>query len=244
MPYLSRIWLNPLRIGAQRLIRNPQALHAAVLGGIPGQPVTERVLWRLEPDGTHRLGVLVLSDSAPSWEHLVERAGWSGPDQALVRPYQPLLDAVVRGREFAFRLRANPVSATRHPQSPSPAQTERLARARPRGERVPHRTVEHQLAWLTDRAQGWGFRLPVTADGVPDVRLTARDRVVFTKRDEREAGTQARRVTLQTATYEGRLQVHDPAAARLSLLLGVGPARAYGCGLITLAPLTAGARAR
>src|SRR3954469_18997000 len=75
MPYLSRIYLNPLRTGAQRLLRNPQHMHAAVLGGLSRQPVTERVLWRLDTE-QHRASLLVLTQSTPSWEHLVEQAGW------------------------------------------------------------------------------------------------------------------------------------------------------------------------
>src|SRR5437763_1905053 len=104
MPYLSRIWLNPLRERAQLFLRNPHALHAEVLGGVPRQPVTERVLWRLEAgqvDSTHRHRpeLLVLTDSRPSWEHLVEQAGWPGADepQDHVRDYQPLLDKIQLG---------------------------------------------------------------------------------------------------------------------------------------------------
>ena len=234
--YLSRIWLNPLRTGAQRMLRNPQVLHAAVLGGLSRQPVTERVLWRLEQDTPHRAGVLVLTDSLPSWEHLVEQAGWPHADdpQALVRPYEPLLDQLVRGREFGFRLQANPIRSTRIPTSPSPAQKEHLAGStRPRGVRVPHRTVAHQLAWFTDRVSGWGFALPTTLDGTPQLQLTSRARLIFNKSD----GDTRRRVTVQTATFDGRLRVTDPDQARRSLLNGVGSARAYGCGLITLAPL-------
>ena len=238
MPYLSRIWLNPLRTGAQRMLRNPHVLHAAVLGGLSRQPVGERVLWRLEPDTRHRASLLVLTQSAPSWEHLVEQAGWPGADepQALVKPYEPLLTCVVRGREFVFRLRANPVAATRAPDQPSASQRRRLDEAdRPRGVRVPHRTVAHQLDWFGKRAAKWGFGIPDAADGLPDVRLTGRDRMVFTK--PYQGNVRGRQVVIQTATFEGRLRVEDPGAARASLLDGVGPARAYGCGLLTLSPL-------
>src|SRR5450756_2446780 len=146
MPYLSQVWLNPLRAQTQRMLRNPQVLHAAVLGGVSRQPVTERVLWRVEPESPYRVGVLVLTESKPSWEHLVEQGGWPSADepQALVRPYEPLLDRVVCGAQFAFRLRANPVSATRHPVKPSAAQQQQLASAvRSRGVRVSHRTAVH-----------------------------------------------------------------------------------------------------
>ncbi len=237
MPYLSRIWLNPLRTGAQRLLRNPQALHAAVLGGIARQPVTERVLWRLETDSPHRAGLLVLTDSTPSWEHIIEQAGWPHADepQALVRDYQPLLNQLQRGREFAFRLHANPTTATRHPAKPSPAQQRRLADGpRTRGVRVAHRTAQYQRDWLRKGLPKWGFELPSTTDGADDVLLTARERISFTKAGE---GDRRHRVTLTTATFDGRLRIADPALATNSLLRGVGTARGYGCGLITLAPL-------
>lgn len=234
MPYLSRIYLNPLRSGAQALLRNPQRLHAAVLGGLSRQPVDERVLWRIEPDA-HRATVLVLTQSTPSWEHIIEQAGWAASDdpQALVGSYQPLLDKIEHGREFRFRLKVNPVSSTQTPQKPTPAQQERLATAaRSRGVRIAHRTAEHQLTWLTQKLQKCGFTSPATADGVPDIILGARDRMTFTK----PAATGKNRVVIQTATFEGRLRIDNPTLAHHSLITGVGPARAYGCGLLTLAP--------
>ncbi|MBL7498286.1 type I-E CRISPR-associated protein Cas6/Cse3/CasE [Frankia sp. CNm7] len=242
MPYLSRVWLNPLRTGAQALLRNPEKMHAAVLGGIARQPITERVLWRLDTHA-HRPELLVLTDSRPSWEHIVEQAGWPNAEdpQALVRDYQPLLDRIQTGREFGFRLRANPVAATRNPASPSAQQKEKLTAPRPRGVRVAHRTAAHQLDWLTSRIDKWGFT-PLTspddlADTVPMVRLSARERLVFFKH-ARDADTPARRVVLSVATFEGALRVTDPELARHTLLAGVGAAKAYGCGLLTLAPLT------
>jgi CRISPR system Cascade subunit CasE len=236
MTYLSRIWLNPLRTGTQRLFTSPQAMHAAVLGGLPLQPVAERVLWRLELGQPHRGELLVLTRSRPSWEHLVEQAGWPGAEepQAAVRSCQPLLDRLTTGQEYAFRLRANPVSSTRNPASPSVAQKDHLASSdRPRGVRVAHRTAAHQLAWLVDRMESWGFTVPTTRAGDPQVQLAGRERVIFTK--GRDGGARTR-VVLQTATYEGRLRVCDTERARTSLLDGVGRGRAYGCGLLTLAP--------
>jgi CRISPR system Cascade subunit CasE len=241
MTYLSRVWLNPLRPATQALLRSPEKMHAAVLGGLSRQPVTERVLWRLEAGQPHRAEILVLTESTPSWEHLVEQAGWPHADnpQALVRDYRPLLDRLHAGREFRFRLRANPVGATRTPAKPSARQKEHLAGPRPRGVRVPHRTAGHQLAWLTARVESWGFTLLDTGEageGGPALRLSARERLTFYKKPA--AGeTAGRRVVLSTATFDGAVRVTDPQRAREALLGGVGPAKAYGCGLLTLAPL-------
>jgi CRISPR system Cascade subunit CasE len=95
------------------------------------------------------------------------------------------------------------------------------------------------LQWLTDRVESWGFGLPENEFGLPDIRIVERHRSTFKK-----PADGGRRVTLQMATFEGRLQVRDVEEAKKRLLTGVGPARAYGCGLITLAPLRAGALTR
>jgi CRISPR system Cascade subunit CasE len=237
--YLSKIGLNPLRRGAQRLATSPHRLHAAVLGGLGVQPVAERVLWRLD-EGTHRHDVLVLTQSRPSWAHLVEEAGWPGADdgEALVRDLAPVLDLAVAGREFAFRVKANPVSSTRRPAHPTAAQARSLADfERRRGVRVAHRTASHQLGWLTTRASEehhpWGFSLPEAA-GAPLARLVARGHEQFRK------GGGGAVVTIDTATFEGVLVVRDPRRFREVLVGGLGSAKAYGCGLLTLAPASGG----
>jgi CRISPR system Cascade subunit CasE len=43
-------------------------------------------------------------------------------------------------------------------------------------------------------------------------------------------------VTLRVATFDGRFRVVDPTALRAALVNGIGRAKAYGCGLMTLAP--------
>nr|WP_272926766.1 type I-E CRISPR-associated protein Cas6/Cse3/CasE [Streptomyces sp. SID4946] len=65
----------------------------------------------------------------------------------------------------------------------------------------------------------------------PAVTITSRDILRFRKRPD------GPRITLSTATFEGRLHVTDPDALRASLLDGIGPAKGYGQGLLTLAPL-------
>ncbi|WP_250793426.1 type I-E CRISPR-associated protein Cas6/Cse3/CasE [Micromonospora phytophila] len=238
MPYLSRIHLNPLRPQAQRMLRNPQVLHAAVLGGLSRQPVDERVLWRLETPHEHQLAVLVLTQSTPSWEHLVEQAGWPSADepQAQVKSYEPLLDQIQRGRTFAFRLKANPTSATKKPESPSEAQSRRLAGQRPRGVRVAHHRLPDQLNWLVDRLRRAGCSVPtdlVNGNEVPAVRATDRHRLRFHKA---RPGTQTPPVILESVTFDGLLRIEDPVVARQALLDGVGTGKAYGFGLLTLAP--------
>jgi len=240
--YLSRIRLNPQRAQARRFLSDPQVLHAAVLAGIPRQPVSERVLWRLDADEPLRPHLLVLTASAPSWEHLVEQAGWPSADdpedpQVLVRPYETLLDRLQAGQRYVFRLRANPVTATKDPKRLTAAQRNKLENGEAtRSRRVAHRTVEHQMGWLLERTARLGFSIPAASsteamqEAVPDVRIIDRSRLQFSKRGSKG------RITIQTVTFEGHLVIEDVERFREVLTDGVGRAKAYGCGLLTLAP--------
>lgn len=245
--FLSRIWLNPLRQQGRRLLGNPHAMHAAVLGGIPAQPVNERILWRVDADEPRRPGLVVLTQSPPSWEHLTEQAGWpssNDPDdpQVTIRPYERLLRKLANGQQFAFRLTANPVEHRRRPMQPTKDQIERAQEERlARSARLGHRTVEHQTQWLLQRAGRLGFEVPPASSSEAAGEQTSDLRVVGRARRSFRRGDSSGQVSLQVVTYEGRLRVTDADALRSSMLAGIGPAKAYGCGLLTLAPLSDGA---
>lgn len=230
--YLSKIPLNPLRRGTQRFLKSPQALHAAVLGGVAVQPVSERVLWRLEKQ-QHSCHLLVLTESEPSWESVIEQGGWSDSAHgaALVRHCQPLLDAVAVGREFSFKVRLNPVESRVPEEVTVPAGQP----ARDFRKRIAHVTQEQQLSWLRRRVtredgeNPWGFELAESENRLATV--VERNTMKFSK------GSAKRRVTLATATFEGALRVTDRSVFIDTLRSGLGRGKAYGCGLITLAPL-------
>lgn len=226
MTYLSRVRLNPARRAGRGVLGSRQVMHAAVMASFPGRladRTSERVLWRLDP-GNGELLLYVVSPEPPDFTHLIEQAGWPTLPTWETREYTPLLDRLTEGQSWQFRLTANPT------------------RARPRtdgasSQRFGHVTVEQQQGWLVDRSRRAGFELPAALgpDGEkrPEYGLVVRDRVV--ERFKRGSGT----VTVSRATFEGHLVVVDPAAIRATLVVGLGPAKAYGCGLLTLAPVEA-----
>lgn len=249
MTYLSRIRINPLRAASRKLLENPRAMHGAVLAGIPDAPTAERTLWRVDTDNPRRPVLLTLTQSRPDWTHIVEQAGWpvADGDHFAIRDYTPLLAQLATGREFAFRVTASPVQNTSTPDKTSPHRTKTPAELHHRSYRLPHRTAAHQLTWFLTRTLHWGFDIPAARTDTPapgldsearnahepkDVRVTDRTRRTFTK-----PGTRVP-VTLTTATFEGRLQITDPKLLEAALLGGIGPSKAYGCGLLTLAPLS------
>ncbi|MFJ2649460.1 type I-E CRISPR-associated protein Cas6/Cse3/CasE [Streptomyces sp. NPDC087420] len=133
-----------------------------------------------------------------------------------------------------------------------------------RGFRLGHRTAAAQLDWFLTRTERWGFAVPVSrtdpaapgleqrkspathldapdkseaandgreANAPREVRITGRHRHSFQKNGK------GPHVTFHSAIFEGRLCVTDPEAFTARLLEGIGPSKAYGCGLLTLAPI-------
>lgn len=181
------------------------------------------MLWRLDSERDDRILLYVVSPERPDFAHLAEQAGWPSTERGTSKPYAPLLDALTTGQRWAFRLTANP---TRYvtPQDGG------------RAKRVAHVSVPHQEQWLTDRAAASGFRVweAPAHDGStsPVLTLTRRSVQQFTRRGS------DRPVTLAVAQFDGVLEVTDVDALRDTLVTGIGPAKAYGCGLLTLAPVT------
>lgn len=213
--HLTQFEINPARRGAQKLLGSPQAMHAAVLAGFPTDDADRgRILWRVDAGPRHTY-LYVSSARRPDLTHLVEQAGWPTTSTWSTGDLGALLDSLTVDQQWSFRLTANPTRSTR-------------VGDRERSQRVGCVTAEHQLNWLLARTAKWGFAIPMT-EGRPDV--------VVNGRDVRSFRRQEGRVTVATATFDGRMEILDPELLRTAMVDGIGPAKAYGCGLLTLAPV-------
>lgn len=218
--FLTRFPINPARRGARKLLSSPQAMHAAVRAGFAEPADYEnagsRTLWRLDSPAPATVHLYVASPGRPDLTHLVEQAGWPTTSTWDTRAYGPLLATLRPGQRWAFRLTANPAHSGR--KTPEAKETQRFGYLR----------AEDQEQWLLKRAGRCGFAVAAQRDGRPNLRLHQRQ----TQRFKR--GTQA--VTLTMVTYDGVLEVVDGEALRVALTGGIGHAKTYGCGLLTLAP--------
>ncbi|MFC8247901.1 type I-E CRISPR-associated protein Cas6/Cse3/CasE [Streptomyces chartreusis] len=260
MSFLTRIRINTARTGARRLLSSPQAMHAAVLASFPDLMPSDgtvhdrqRVLWRLDHRARAEVMLYLVSPTRPDLTHMVEQAGWPAvatPDNPgwQTRPYSAFLDRLATGDRWAFKLTANPVHTIRR----TPDEPRKI---------TAHLTAVHQMRWLLDRQDTCGFRILEKTD---DLRLLPggmtyhgkhehhgdryalsvgnQHSLAFDKKRNNTAKQRGKPVTLVTVTYDGRLEITDPALLRRTLTQGLGRAKAYGCGLLTLAPLIAAPR--
>jgi len=217
--FLTRMPLNPARRGFKFLLASPHAMHAAVLSAFP--PGTEvdsargRVLWRVDNQNPH-VYLYVVSPEQPDLTHLVEQAGWPAASSWETVPYESRLARLQTGDVMAFRLTANPVKTSRDPEL--------------LGKRLAHVTAAQQRDWLVERSEAHGFRIPVGLEGEADVLVSKRGRHEFRRGNGK--------ITLVTAQFDGQLEITDADIFRRTLTHGLGRAKGYGCGLLTVVGLS------
>ena len=234
MLYLSSLVVDGRCREARGDLGNCQALHRRVLHAFPddGDVTAARerfgVLYRVEPvDGGAR--ILVQSRERPDWSRLPAgylRGAVAGPkqvDEAYAR--------LAAGDELVFRLRANP---TRRISNRNMSAEEKW-----RGKRVDIRGEDAQIAWLREKGKAAGFVL-LAVRSHPDARDSDETSDVRTIQvaGRVTGGGRENHLTFASVTFEGRLRVTNPDTFREALWHGIGSGKAFGFGLLSIAPIT------
>ncbi len=217
--YLSQILLNPLNKGARRDIVHPYELHRTLMRAFEHEPdVRNRVLFRVEPVRralrSEYVPVLVQSsDIYPDWSFLEDMG-----DYALdVPPVKEVQVQLRRGMVYAFRLVANPTKKI---------QGNRVPLIHPETVEREGKVYEGYYTWLERKAEQHGFGI-MHAIGAP-FRLgqSAHGKV-----------SGKARIPHFGVRFDGVLVVNAPERMEEALRSGIGPAKAFGFGLLTLARL-------
>ncbi|MFH1834217.1 MAG: type I-E CRISPR-associated protein Cas6/Cse3/CasE [bacterium] len=232
MIFLSRLLLDPRSKAVRRDMADCQELHRTVMAAFPQVATLQqlprasfRVLYRLEWSlRSERVKLYVQSKTQPDWTHLPP--GHLTAEDGLENPACKTIDESYRrlteGMRLRFRLRANPTKKVDTKTGPNGL--------RRNGRRVELRRDEEQIDWLRRKAEHGGFRIldVAAAPEVPCVRLI------------REGLSHARKagqtLTFASVLFDGRLEVTDAPAFAEALEAGIGPGKAYGFGLLSLAP--------
>lgn len=230
--YLSRLILDPADRRVRRDVGDVYELHRTILRAFPtALPPDERVLFRLDESADGRLALLVQSRVAwPDWGrlpdgYLLPADPFDATPNAAVKETAP---AFVIGQWLRFRLRANPT--VRQPSQRGQA-----------GPRVGITGQANQLAWLARKGAAGGFR-PLEGVNVATVgrafglgrkRPKAGDAAAEAAADP--AAWPRAHVELLVVQFDGVLEVTDPSRFGETLLSGIGSAKGFGCGLLSLA---------
>lgn len=237
--FLTRVYLNKNLRNARRLLASPHRMHGAVEAAFaPGaMPSGRRSLWRVDSFPGKNI-LYIVSPVQPDVRHIVEQAGWLHDEGAAeTKNYAPLLDRLQTGQSWHFRLTANPVRYLG-----SKDDTDEPVKRKNVYKRHGHITVAQQLQWLIDKSARCGFQIPHmehNGQSMPRADIVDRKIIRFERQGGREQSTEnkvgrKKTITISTATFEGVLAVTDVDLFRIALRNGIGHAKAYGCGLLTL----------
>lgn len=233
--YLSRLILNPRSRQVQRELANPYEMHRTLARAVPDSPLhvartqenAAGLLYRLDiQPQSGRLALLVQSQSQPDWGFLLPTGATVDSNQAyllMTDPWQeeenPAVKAVdlhvTPGQQLQFRLRANP--------------TKRLSAGKGKvGKRVGIYDEEGLHQWLQRKASSGGFQLHA-------LRISQEEKLLQQAAIKRQE--QIHKLELFSVQFDGILQVTDPAAFLTAIQAGIGSGKAFGFGLLSVAPV-------
>jgi len=222
--YISQLVLNPCNAQVRAELAHPYELHRTLLRAFPPGSVHKPrdddgaagILFRVdESPREQKITVLVQSHIAPDWSFLNNQRDARG-HAYLLQPAEskPLALKLAAGQTLAFRLRANP--------------TKRLGKSagERQGKRVGIFKEEEQLEWLRRKADAGGFR-------IVRVLISREERIVD------KPGAEPARQALEwfAVQFDGILQVVNADAFGKTLRRGIGSGKAFGFGLLSLAPV-------
>jgi CRISPR system Cascade subunit CasE len=203
--YLSRLTLNRSRAAFQWL-SNLYHIHQRLMMACDNDP---RLLFRIE-DTNGITRILVQSHVEPQWE-----TAFADLPVLLGAPETKLFDVQLQvGRSYRFRLLANPTVKKTAPKDGNEKHKFRIGLHR----------EEDQRAWIERKLVAVGAELS-------DCLIVPRGSQHSRKGVKNDEGQQTHLAVL----FEGVLKANDPALLQQALQTGIGSAKGFGFGLLSLA---------
>jgi len=243
--YLSQLLLDPMSRRVQSELRSPYEMHRTLGHAFPGlsepQWRAARVLFRVDDDKEGVLSLLVQSHGAPDWGAFEARLnGRYLVGAPRVKGWEPQFH---EGQALRFRLQANPTMSLNVGKD-----------AKHGARRGLYREVE-RLDWLRAQSERNGFALDVFEE---TLRGSETEPALFRGRahvenfslrlpvcelrdlnDGRRFPLPSRTHQFSAARFDGQLRVSDPTAFQAAIESGIGRAKGFGFGLLSVAPATA-----
>lgn len=237
--FLSRLLLNPRSRQVMSEMAHPYEMHRTLMRGFPeaNESTSARaefgILFRAdvnEERGT--VTVYVQSSAEPDWlflrslQYLRDK-----PDPP--KNLAPVYEHFQVGQVLRFRLRANPSKRIAKPYN---------GKDELKGKRVGLLSEREQIAWLMRKGQErlkdvpGGFEILTRPVPPNTIGETGQLPCVTACTEGKLAGRrQQQALTHLAVRFDGLLRITDPHAFRQTLISGIGPAKAFGFGLLSLA---------
>lgn len=209
MTYVTQVTLD-LASAVRHGLRDNYDWHQAVWKAFPGRDGEPRdFLTRLD-QRREGFRLLIVSPARPV------RPEWCPADENSWKT-KPIPETHFTRAQYAFQLCANPTRKVSKQRADGSLTKN--------GRRVPLNKREELVEWITRKGVQGGFAVDETT-----LRTFARGREYFNKKSQ--SGLHS------AVEFQGVLTVSDPAKFHETFTRGVGPAKAFGFGLLVIAPLS------
>lgn len=257
--YLSRLLLDPRSRQVWSELAQPYEMHRTLMHAFERYSLKEKentrekfgVLFRTDVDvRTNRVVVYVQSKVEPDWSFLDRLPGYvlSGTDKPnpackdVAGAYQQLQD----GQVLSFRLRANPtkrIGSGLHARGDEPGK-DTESNGVWKGKRVGLLREEDQIAWLIRKGhereigKHGGFEI-LMKDVAASSGEVLQVPLVNVRREGKQRGRKkengrSHETTHLSVLFDGLLRITDANDFRETLARGIGSAKAYGFGLLSV----------
>lgn len=225
--YLSQLILNIEHVQARKDLASPYQLHKTLARAFPDRDSDHHrkrhgVLFRIDDPTRVSVPVLVQSSTEPDWSRL--------PTGYVLRTDGPkhFDPTFAEGQALRFRLVANPVRRVRLDGKKHPR---RMPLVHPRAKEG---IETGYLDWLERQANRHGFTVDIGSVVDAPFRLGRKRKM---KHDPAEIETIPKaKVGHFGVRFDGLLRVDNAQALGDAVRQGIGPAKAFGFGLLSLAP--------
>ncbi len=247
--YLSRLILDLNCRQVRNEIAQPYEMHRTLMHAFEGYTVNEDekarekfgVLFRADVDEQNsQVVVYIQSLVEPDWSYLANFTNYLLSEKGISNPVYKNIAASYRGlrngQTVSFSLRANPTKRIAKPLKGDDVM---------KGKRVALLREEEQLDWLVrkgnEREKGRPGGFKILAKEIQEqngeirrlVRVNTAPEGKQTGYKKDEKGERCGHQMTQLAVrFHGLLRITDPDAFRETLIRGIGPAKAFGCGLM------------
>lgn len=192
--------------------KNPYDLHKVLWQFFPDRPDENRgFLFRVENFDKNQSAQLLMQS--------LDKPATAGNGELLACRELPL--RLHKGQLLRFRLRANPIKTIKDGDK---GVVEKKGKIFSRTARVPLIHEEQQQAWLERKLEKVALLKSLAIQNEPALN--------FRKPKEQRCGK------IQTVLFDGVIEVIDADALVKMVAQGIGPAKSFGCGMLSLAPLS------
>lgn len=206
--YLSLLKLNPCSRRAMTEASRPYELHRSLLTAFPEEAAGGTGRVLFRLDIDHNTGDMSILVQSEKKPDWAKLKGFGDfVKECKCKEINPLLSSE---QILRFRLRANPTK-----------------REKETGKRQGIFSEEEQIEWLHKKGLQRGFEL---------IEATATDEG-FARDRKSNQNSGRNNITLLSVKYEGLLRVIDSEAFRDTIENGIGTAKAFGFGLLSIAPV-------